>query len=78
MHLAEVEPWVDRKEKEEKRKEKEKKRKEKKRIEEKKRNLNHVFEWMKYICNINLNLISLFIGVANSFPCPFIRVLYKE
>ena len=72
MRFAEVELWVDRK------KEKKKKKKEIRKEKKKKRSFNHVFEWMKYICNINLNLISSFIGPANSFACPFIRVGYME
>ena len=35
-------------------------------------------EWMKYVCNINLDLIFSFIGLANSFACPFNKVGFKD
>ena len=53
----------------------ERKRRKKKR---KRRKRNHMAEWMKYVCNINLDLIFSFIGLANSFACPFMKVGYKE
>ena len=73
MCFAEIEPWVERKEKEEKRKKKRKRRRKRR-----KRKLNHMFEWMKYVCNINLDLIFSFIGLANSFACPFNKVGFKD
>ena len=57
---------------------KRRKKKRKRRRKRKRRKRNHMVEWMKYVCNINLDLIFSFIGLANSFACPFNKVGFKD